>query len=73
MTGHGDATGYRPGATAKPTLTGVQCEVCHDKGTRHARDGSYGRSLLMDGCGRCHDETNSPDFDPETYWLMIEH
>jgi hypothetical protein len=73
VTGHGDPAGYSPYAEGSPTLVNVQCEVCHGKGTTHARDGSYGSALLMNSCRRCHDSENSPDFDPEVYWRMIEH
>lgn len=72
VTGHGQPTGYLP-QRKDPDLVNVQCEVCHDRGSLHSRDGSYGRSLLMDACSRCHDSTNSPLWDPEVYWLMIEH
>jgi hypothetical protein len=73
VTGHGDPTGYALGAETAAGLRNVQCEVCHDKGTRHARDGSYGRNRLMESCVECHDPENSPDWDPEVYWLMMEH
>lgn len=73
VTGHGDPLGYDPHARDPERLANVQCEVCHDKGSRHARDGSYGRSLLMQSCVQCHDAENSPDFDPQTYWRMMEH
>ena len=73
VTGSGDPVGYHPTQEQAESLLGVQCEVCHDKGTRHARDGSYGKSLLMDSCVTCHDEANSPEFDPHVYWLMMEH
>jgi hypothetical protein len=73
VTGTRDDAGYDPATVDADQLINVQCEVCHDKGSRHARDGSYGRSLLMDACVKCHNEENSPDFDPLTYWLMMEH
>jgi hypothetical protein len=73
VTGHGDPSGYAPSAGGTPGLANVQCEVCHGKGTTHARDGTYGASLLMKSCRSCHDPANSPDFDPEVYWRMIEH
>lgn len=72
VTGADQPSGYLP-QKQSPDLANVQCEVCHDRGSLHARDGSYGRSLLMNSCSRCHDSTNSPLFDPEVYWLMIEH
>lgn len=73
VTGHGDPIGYDPDVSGESRLVNVQCEVCHDKGSRHARDGSYGRALLMQSCTKCHDAENSPYFDPEIYWLMMEH
>jgi hypothetical protein len=73
VTGHGDPIGYDPAVQGDSRLVNVQCEACHDKGSRHARDGSYGRALLMQSCGKCHDSVNSPNFDPEIYWLMMEH
>lgn len=72
-TGARDAGGYVAGTEESESLVNVQCEVCHGKGSHHARDGSYGRGLLRAACAKCHDPANSPDFDPETYWLMIEH
>jgi mono/diheme cytochrome c family protein len=73
VTGHGDPAGYDPAVDAGKDLVNVQCEVCHGKGTAHARDGTWGKSLLMQSCAQCHDPENSPDFDPHVYWLMIEH
>jgi hypothetical protein len=73
VTGDGDPAGYAPYAGDSPNLVNVQCEVCHGKGTAHARDGTYGTSLLMNSCRNCHDADNSPDFDPGVYWRMIEH
>jgi hypothetical protein len=73
VTGNADPAGYDPGVAAARSLVNVQCEVCHGKGTAHARDGTWEGNLLMDACARCHDEENSPDFDPEVYWRMIEH
>ena len=73
VTGHADPSGYDPRVVDARGFVNVQCEVCHDKGSRHSRDGDYGAELLMEGCARCHDEENSPDFHPEVYWRMIEH
>lgn len=73
VTGHGDPAGYHPSVEDAEQLVNVQCEVCHDKGSLHSRDGRYGKTRLMNSCGDCHDSSNSPDFDPRTYWLMIEH
>lgn len=71
VTGADDPAGYVPGASE--SLQNVQCEVCHGKGSHHARDGSWGRPLRETLCIRCHDSGNSPDFDPEVYWMIIEH
>ncbi len=73
VTGARDPVGYDPGFDQARELVNVQCEVCHDKGSAHARDGSYGKELGHAACKQCHDAENSPDFDPEVYWLMIEH
>ena len=73
VTGHGDPAGYDPTVAGSESLLDVQCEVCHDKGSRHTRDGGYGSSLLMETCVSCHNPENSPDFDLEVYWLMMEH
>lgn len=73
VTGHGDPAGYDPTVAGSESLLDVQCEVCHDKGSRHTRDGGYGSSLLMETCVSCHNAENSPDFDLEVYWLMMEH
>jgi hypothetical protein len=73
VTGARDPVGYDPAFDTSAELVNVQCEVCHDKGSAHARDGSYGKELMHNACKQCHDAENSPDFDPEVYWLMIEH
>jgi hypothetical protein len=73
VTGASDPAGFDPGVEQALKLVNVQCEVCHDKGSVHTRDGSYGRDLLMQSCATCHDPANSPDFDPNVYWLMMEH
>ena len=71
VTGAETPGGYVSGATED--LRNVQCEVCHGKGSHHARDGSWGGSLEKPVCLQCHDEGNSPDFDLDVYWQMIEH
>jgi hypothetical protein len=53
-------------------LHGVQCEVCHGNGTKHARDGSYGQ-VAVATCRSCHDPANSPDFDYATYLPKVTH
>lgn len=73
VTGSDDPGGYSPGSDEAAERTDVQCEVCHGKGSHHSRDGSWSGSLAHASCAKCHDPHNSPDFDPEVYWLMIEH
>jgi hypothetical protein len=73
VTGSDDPVGYAPGTKDAADLVDVQCEVCHGKGSHHSRDGAYGASLAHNACAKCHDPHNSPDFDHEVYWLMIEH
>lgn len=71
VTGNAENAGYDPRWKGAADLVNVQCEACHDQGSRHARDGSY--TVPTETCVRCHNPENSPDFDPEIYWLMIEH
>jgi hypothetical protein len=73
VTGAGDPAGYDPAFEKAKELVNVQCEVCHDKGSAHSRDGNYGKNLPQQSCAKCHDAENSPDFDPKVYWLMMEH
>ena len=73
VTGNAGSAGYDPFLTDAASLVNVQCEVCHGMGSAHARDGSFGRGLLMDTCRDCHDDENSPDWDADVYWRMIEH
>ena len=73
VTGANDPAGYDPAIVQAKSLVNVQCEVCHDKGSAHSRDGNYGKNLLQQSCAKCHDAENSPDFDPKVYWLMMEH
>jgi hypothetical protein len=73
VTGADDPAGYMPGADSSRSLANVQCEVCHGKGSHHARDGSWGQGLLKNACAKCHDPHNSPDFDLEVYWDKIRH
>lgn len=73
VTGAKDAAGYDPRYDQASALVNVQCEMCHDMGSRHARDGSYGKARLMNACLQCHDPENSPEYEPDVYWKMIEH
>jgi 2',3'-cyclic-nucleotide 2'-phosphodiesterase (5'-nucleotidase family) len=71
VTGAGEATGFRSAQT-HPDLTNVQCESCHQMGTLHESTGDRGE-LVADSCVGCHDQENSPDFDPVSYMERIRH
>jgi Cytochrome c554 and c-prime len=72
-----------------PKLTDVGCESCHGPGEKHvaAEAGSseammqkYRKACVLTKadakksfCITCHDGDNSPDFNFETYWPLVEH
>lgn len=72
-----------------PELTNVGCECCHGPGEKHvlAEMGSdlelqrKSRQAVVitkeearqRQCYSCHDLDNSPDFDFDTYWPLVEH
>jgi hypothetical protein len=72
--------GYDP-FQQRSGVKSVTCESCHGPGSVHALNkqgqgpfegpGIQGGSML--GCVKCHDEVNSPEFDPAEYWPKIEH
>lgn len=53
-------------ANIAPELWNVQCEECHGSGLDHARDGTY-VTAGETTCRKCHDPSNSPEFDYELY------
>jgi hypothetical protein len=73
------ATGFgEPGGFGELTrfnlnrLGAVQCEACHGPLAGHPEDGEVvPRGVTVDTCLRCHDEANSPEFDPERYWNSV--
>jgi len=81
-------TGYL-GEQLTPKLAGVGCENCHGPGGAHAaaeigadkaRQEEQQAALRLTQadakrlvCVRCHDVTNSPDFDFDAYWPDIAH
>ena len=62
-----------------PTLQNVACDACHGRGSYHAKEKSGadvpGARVLMKtpDCLVCHDEENSPNFEPVSYWEKIAH
>jgi hypothetical protein len=65
VTGIADKS-YVTDVNVAPEVWNVQCEECHGSGTLHARDGSYvthGEAT----CLKCHDPSNSPEFDYDVY------
>jgi hypothetical protein len=77
------------GLEKTPHLVNTGCEDCHGPGEKHvqAEIGSdealqkkYRRAVVVtkeqskkDFCSTCHDVDNSPDFDFDKYWPLIEH
>lgn len=72
-----------------PHLTDVGCESCHGPGEKHVAveiKGSeedrqqYRKAMVLTKaeakkrfCYECHDLDNSPDFDFDAYWPLVEH
>ena len=72
-----------------PHLINTGCEACHGPGERHvqAELGSdetlqekYRKAMVITKeeskkrqCAACHDLDNSPDFDFDAYWPLVEH
>jgi hypothetical protein len=72
-----------------PKLIDVGCESCHGPGEKHVAAESGSSEAMMQKyrvasrltkadakksfCVNCHDGDNSPDFNFETYWPLVEH
>jgi hypothetical protein len=72
-----------------PKLSDVGCESCHGPGEKHVAAESGSSEAFMQKfriavrltkadakksfCVSCHDGDNSPDFNFETYWPLVEH
>jgi len=80
VTGLLEPSGYNPDAPEK-SLGAVTCENCHGPGSVHAGLHALKREMdsqhiirgSLKGCLDCHDEYNSPDFEPNSYWQEIKH
>jgi 2',3'-cyclic-nucleotide 2'-phosphodiesterase (5'-nucleotidase family) len=72
VTGYGETTGFKS-ARMKPDLTNVQCEACHQMGTMHEAGGAPQAHEAASTCAGCHDQTNSPDFNLDSYLEAIRH
>jgi 2',3'-cyclic-nucleotide 2'-phosphodiesterase (5'-nucleotidase family) len=70
VTGFGQPTGFRAGKT-EPDLSNVQCESCHDLGTKHDR--AHAQPVTEALCVGCHDAQNSPGFDYHSALKKIAH
>lgn len=69
-TGLGKPGGY---PQAAPDLSGVQCEACHGAGEGHPPRKLAVQPAGPEACGRCHTRRDSPLFDAEGYWKLMEH
>jgi hypothetical protein len=72
-----------------PELTDVGCESCHGPGEKHCAAELGNNEKLQEKyrkasvitkeesrksqCASCHDLDNSPDFDFDAYWPLVEH
>ncbi|UCF79656.1 MAG: hypothetical protein JSW03_05295 [Candidatus Eiseniibacteriota bacterium] len=70
-TGMGNPSGFG-GASSPGDMKGVQCEACHGMGSRHTRDGTYGKAA-QSSCVGCHTEDRSPEFSLQAYLKRIAH
>jgi hypothetical protein len=82
------AGGYE-GPTKTPQLVNVGCEDCHGPGEKHCNAELGNDEKLQEKlrkavrvtkaeskkqlCISCHDGDNSPDFDFDAYWPLVEH
>jgi hypothetical protein len=78
VVGYGEQTGFvSPEQT--PHLLGVGCERCHGPGQAHATSNGQQKLGLIGGvtksmlCTQCHDFEQSPNFQYNERWPLIQH
>jgi 2',3'-cyclic-nucleotide 2'-phosphodiesterase (5'-nucleotidase family) len=71
VTGWQQASGYALN-TSEPDLKNVQCESCHDVGTKHGR-GSQVAKVTKDTCLNCHTGEWAKGFDFAAYLPKVTH
>lgn len=71
---HATALG-KPGGYPQrsPDLSGVQCEACHGQSEGHPPRKLPSPPPSEETCGTCHTQRDSPLFNPEGYWKLVEH
>jgi hypothetical protein len=71
---HATALG-KPGGYPQPApdLSGVQCEACHGPAEGHPPKKLPSPPPSAQTCGTCHTLRDSPLFDAEGYWKLVEH
>lgn len=61
-----------------PDFINVQCENCHGAAKKHADSAGKVKTVKLptkksEVCGRCHNQSHSPDFEFIKYWGKIVH
>lgn len=75
VTGFGLSGGFVSAKRSQQQVN-VGCESCHGPSQQHAADPQVRTPFYKSAsltCVRCHDHENSPQFDYDSYWPMIEH
>lgn len=74
---HTDGYGLPGGfvsAGRTPDRINVGCETCHGPSQAHVDEPELKTPFAAkDQCVRCHDQENSPKYDAEGYWDIIQH
>ncbi len=62
-----------PASEKLPFIQGVGCEACHGPGGGHPSAKMEKGEVSAESCGRCHTKRDSPLFNAEGYWKLINH